>query len=394
MMMTITKRSNKPSNVRKWLFGAAVGLWGMFAGNSVFAEPSALKPPEMLSYSDLDVSAGDIFEHGANRISYAGIQGDQVVVHSIGVYGQIKKEISFPKQELEYVAEFHHTQDQGYIAGGGSQILKVDEKGQKEWGYTLAKADSYIVSVDQLKNGKYAAAINTPGSTSNSHVLHWILFSETGKALHEGDLEGVAFDRIHSLQHTSDGGFVVSGIEYQDGGKGQVVLAKFAPSGQVKWKQSIAVAEDSQNVDVLSLAEAHDGSIVTAGYYNHPNPNDPIRYLTTGYALSVDRSGKLQWTNILDAAFDRSMVNDIQPASDGGFIATGKVNEDWHGTVSRQSVWGIAPDGNTTWTKVINRASYNAGEFVQPLQNGQTLLIGTADGAYKLIKLGAAVGQN
>lgn len=394
MMMTITKRSSKPSNVRKWLFGAAVGLWGIFAGSSVFAEPSTLNPPEMLSYSDLNVHAGDVFEHGTNAISYAGIEGDEVVVHSIGAFGQIKKEISFPKHELEYIAEFHHTQDQGYIAGGGSQILKVGEKGQKQWAYTLEKADSYIVSVDQLKNGKYAAAVDTPGSTSNSHTLHWIVFSEAGKTLHEGDLVDVAFERIHSVQHTSDGGFLISGSEYRDGEKGHVVLAKFAPSGQVKWKQSIAVADDSQNVEVLSLAEGHDGSIVAAGYYNHPNPNDPIRYLTTGFALSVDRSGTLQWTTILDSAFDRSMVNDIQPASDGGFIATGKVNEDWHGTVSRQGVWGIAPDGDTSWTKVINRASYNAGEFVQPLQNGQTLLIGTADGAYKLIKLGAAALQN
>ncbi|MFU1793213.1 hypothetical protein ACM1RC_05050 [Paenibacillus azoreducens] len=91
---------------------------------------------------------------------------------------------------------------------------------------------------------------------------------------------------------------------------------------------------------------------------------------------------------VLDSAFDRSMLNDIQPTSDGGFKATGKVNEDWHGTVARQLEWSIQEDGDTDWTKVINRGNYNSGDFVQPLQNGEGLLIGTSDGLYKLIKLG------
>lgn len=376
------------SDIRKWLLVAAACTWVITAGGNVNAEPSAAKPPEMLFYKDLDAKYGSVFEHEENRISYAELQGDQVIIKTIGAYGQIKNDIAFPRHKLEFIAEFHHTQDKGYIAGGGTQILKVNGKGEKQWEYTLQQQAGYITSVNQLKDGGYAAVVDKPGSESNAHVLHWIHFSPTGEVVREDDLEGVIFDQIHSILVTSDGGFVVSGAGYQNEENEHVFLVKFDSSGQVEWQQSLSPAEDSQNVGVMSSAEGNDGSIAVTGYYNHPNPNDSRRYLTTGFVLSVDRNGSQKWIRVLDSAFDRSMLNDIQPTSGGGFIATGKINEDWHGTAARQLVWGIHENGDSDWTKVINRGNYNSGDFVQPLQNGEGLLIGTSDGSYKLIKLG------
>lgn len=387
-MFKAKSQSKLKYDIRKWLLVATACTWCITTGGNVNAESSAVKPPEMLFYKDLDAKHESVFEHGENRISYAALQDDQVIIKTIGAYGQIKTDIAFPRRKLESISEFHHTQDKGYIAGGGTQILKVNGKGEKQWEYTLQLEGGYITSVNQLKDGSYAVVVDKPSSQSNAHVLHWIQFSSTGEVVHEDDLQGVVFDRIHSILITSDGGFVVSGVSCQNEESEHVFLAKFDSSGHVEWQQSLSPAEDSQSVGVMSTAEGIDGSVVAAGYYNHPNPNDSRRYLTTGFVLSVDRSGSQKWIRVLDSAFDRSMLNDIQPTSDGGFIATGKVNEDWHGTVARQLVWGIRENGDSDWTKIINRGNYNSGDVVQPLQNGEALLIGTTDGSYKLIKLG------
>ncbi|WP_237391684.1 hypothetical protein [Paenibacillus dendrobii] len=348
----------------------------------------------MLSYSAIDIPDGAVYEHNDNQITYAAIQDGLVRVTAIGAYGQIKPVASFSGQKLNYISSFHGTDDHGFLIAGGNAIMKLNDSGKPEWEYTTSSSDpaGLIRSAVQLKDHSYMAAVTSPAEQPNTSMLRLIHFTASGKVFRSQELPGAVFDNVDTLTPLSDGGFAVSAESVTETGTEQIFIAKWDAALNLIWQNKYDPAEDTENLWITALSEGSSGNLALAGYYNHPNPDGSYRYLTSGYVMGISQEGSLQWIHQPDPSLDRSMLNDIQPAPDGGFMATGTVNQDWHGTVSKQLVWKLSSDGNTEWNKVINRTTFNSGLLVQPLrisgQKDTALLIGTADGSPVLIKIG------
>ncbi|MCJ8010466.1 hypothetical protein MUG84_01760 [Paenibacillus sp. KQZ6P-2] len=379
---------------RKLLSAALSAALLLPLASHVQAAPSQQIPPEMLSYTTMSIPNGAVYEHDDNQMMYAAIQGDQVRITAIGAYGQIKPITSFSKQNLEYISSFHGTRDHGFLIAGGNIMMKIGPSGKLEWDYSSSSTtpSGLIRSAIQLKDNSYIAALKTPADMANTSKLRLIHFSADGKVIQEQEFPGVVFDNVDTLTPLSGGGFALSAESVSETGQEQVFVAKWDADLNLIWQNRFDPAEDTQNLWITAMSEGNNGDLALAGYYNHPNPDGGYRYLTSGYAMSVRQDGSLQWVQKPDASLDRSMLNDIQPAPDGGYMATGTVNQDWHGTVSKQFVWKLGDDGTTKWNKIINRTTFNSGLFIQPLhisgQKDTALLLGTADGTPTLIKIG------
>ncbi|MED5015699.1 hypothetical protein P9847_00085 [Paenibacillus chibensis] len=375
------------------LLMAAVSALALFP-LSLPVQAESLQPPEMLSYSALQLPEGAVFEHGDHQLTFAAIQDGLVRVTAIGAYGQIKPVSTFSKQNLETITSFQRTKDQGFLLAGGNVVMKIGPTGKAEWKYESPSTDTpgMIRSAVQLQDASSIAAVTAPSETPNASKLKLIHFSASGKVINELEVPGVLFDNVDTLTPLSDGGFALSAESYSEGDKEQIFVAKWKANLQPVWQQRFDPSEDSQNLWITGLTEGSHGDLALAGFYNHPNPDGGYRYLTTGYVMSLRQDGSLKWMQQPDPSLDRSMINDIQPAPEGGYIATGTVNQDWHGMVSKQYVWKLGDDGITVWDKAINRATFNSGLLILPLSNADqkdsALLIGTADGTSTLIKIG------
>ncbi|MGN7355861.1 hypothetical protein ACTHPF_00755 [Paenibacillus sp. SAF-054] len=391
--MNLRKTANIRIPTRKLLL-ASISAAVVFALSSPAQAEPVQAPPEMLSYAGIQLPEGAVFEHGDNQIRYAAIGDGQVRISVIGAYGQIMPIASFAKHKLEFISSIQRTADQGFVIAGGPVAVKFAASGKPEWEYDLSSAapTGTIRSAIQLKDGSIIAAVTEPGDMPNASKLCLVQLAASGKVIKETELSGVLFDNVGRLLTLSDGGFVLAGEAFMNEGKEQILVAKWDKDLKTVWQKRFEPAEDTENLWITALSEGSDGALGLSGYYNHPNPDGGYRYLTTGYAISLQQDGALKWINKPDPSLERSMLNDIQPVPGGGFIATGTVNQDWHGTVSKQWVWKLGEHGDTLWSKAIERTTFNSGLFVQPLRNmaqqDAALLIGTADGEDTLIKIG------
>lgn len=393
------KTTRSARRTRNLLLAAVSAVLLLPLSAHVQAEPSMQVPPEMLSYTTIQLPDGAVFEHDDNQLAFAAIRDGEVQVTAIGAYGQIKPVATFSKQKLEYISSFHWTHDHGSLIAGGSYMMKLGPSGKLEWDYAFSSAvpASLVRYAVQLKDKSYIAAVTAPAQTPNASTLRLVHLSENGKFIKEQELSGVTFDNVDTLTALSDGGFVISAESVADNNNEQIFVAKWDKNLKSIWQKRFDPAEDTENLWITALSEGSRGDMALAGYYNHPNPDGGYRYLTTGYVMGIQHDGSLQWIHKPDPSLDRSMLNDIQPAPGGGFLATGTVSQDWHGTVSKQFVWKLGRTGDTEWNKVINRTTFNSGLIVQPLNNpdhkDSALLVGSADGAPTLIKIGYPASQ-
>ncbi|MNH85355.1 hypothetical protein D3C87_456940 [compost metagenome] len=358
------------------------------AGSFVSAESLKREAPRVVWDKDVDLPQDSVYEHGERDILAASLQNDQITVNSINSGGVKKEKVTFPKYNINYLASFHQTQGGGYISTGGNEILKVNEQGNKDWEYTLPLANTYLVSVDQLADGSYIVAGTTPGAQGQGWDPILLKLSGSGTVIWQKTQSKPTEDSVTLVKHTEDGGFVLLGeASSASSGVSKISLAKFSSTSKLEWEKALAPSTDNENLWNTALVQDLDGGYVVTGFFNHPNPLNSIRNLTTGYILKTDSQGNLLWTHPLESTLDRSYINDVQLATGGGYIVTGKANEDWHGTVSKEFVQRLNNSGMVLWTTIIERTeNVNRGIVVQSSPEGY-LVLGEAFDSVKATKL-------
>ncbi|GIP23960.1 hypothetical protein [Paenibacillus sp. J22TS3] len=377
-------------NVR-WISHSLIALTlSLSAGTFVSAEETQLGAATVVWDKDVALASDSIYEHGPNEILAASVQSDQVNISSVNSSGIKKSKLSFNKHSLGFLASFHQTNGGGYISVGGASVLKVNAQGGKDWEYSITKPNTYLASVDQLNNGNYITVGTTPGLNGDKDQI-LTKFSGNGTVIWQKTWNKPTEDSVSRVKHTADGGFVLVGESYEAGTNNtNIVISKYTNTSKLEWEKTLVPSQDSQNLWTTGIIQDSDGYVLT-GYYNHPNPDGGVRYLTTGFVLKTDMAGNLTWSKPLASQWDRSQVNDIALDSDGGYLITGKVNEDWHGTISKEYVAHLDSAGTTQWETIVNRTnSINRGAAVQPIQGG-VLAIGSADQTVKATKL--TIGQ-
>lgn len=269
------------------------------------------------------------------------------------------------------------TADGGYILAGYTMtgicsdalLLKTNEEGNILWISIYGSPNNVdgINSVQQTSDGGYIAAGWTvlPG-TRNSDI--WLLKTNPhGDTLWTRIYGGDINEHAHSVQQTSDGGYIVTGWTKSFGaGWSDVWLLKLDEMGDTIWTRTYG----RQYVDGgNSVCQTSDGGYVIAGYcelLNHFNEDIWI--------LKTDEQGDILWTRTYGGDGNERAESILQTI-DGGYIVAGWTKS--FGT-SDEDLWLLKTDeqGDTLWTRIYGGSDNDGGACINKSTDGGYVIVG------------------
>ena len=181
---------------------------------------------------------------------------------------------------------------------------------------------------------------------------------------------GVNDDIAHSIQQTSDGGYIVAGGTYSYGaGFIDFWIIKLNLNGDIDWQKTFGGGNDDVAYSIQQTSP--DGGYIVAGQSSSlGNPLGDI------WILKLKSNGDIDWQKTYGGTAS-STANCIKQTSDGGYIVAGETSSSGAGSAD---VWVLKldADGNlqTGWPKTYGGASFDAANSIQQTLDGGYIVAG------------------
>jgi uncharacterized repeat protein (TIGR02543 family)/uncharacterized delta-60 repeat protein len=284
--------------------------------------------------------------------------------------------------DIEIANSIQQTSDGGYIVAGytgyselsGTDydfwVLKLTPTGNIEWqcSYGGIEVDS-AKSIQQTNDGGYIVAGYTESFGAGGQDF-WVLKLDSTGAVEWQKTYGGAFDEIaHSIQQTSDGGYIVAGSAclFGPGGSDSWVL-KLTSTGDIVWQRRY----DGSSIEhATSIQQTSDGGYIVAGYTNSFGAGE-----MDFWVLKLTSTGDIEWQQTYGRS-DWDLAYSIQQTSDGGYIVAGWTEtfgpEDW-----RFWILKLTSAGEIEWQYAYGEGSQNVASSVQQTIDGGYVVAGRA----------------
>src|SRR5438876_1039111 len=227
----------------------------------------------------------------------------------------------------ETANSMQQTADGGYIVAGSTNssgvpghphawVLKLDSLGNVLWQKTYGgNGPDGACSVQQTSDGGFMVAGSVKeccfGNADNWDALIFKL-NATGGVVWQRTYGGPDVDEAHSIQLTSDGGFIVAGDASGWGAQGNCIfpcphawIFKMDALGNVIWQKSYGgtIIDHANSVDQTS-----NGGYIVVGSTGSPGG---------AWVFRLDSIGNIVWER------GGSSAASVHQTSDGGFVAAG-----------------------------------------------------------------------
>ena len=237
----------------------------------------------------------------------------------------------------------------GYEGGDDAEIFLYDIASATT---TRLTDNSYIDSFAQIDNGQVVWQGAQPWGIYGDFDWYKI-FGNPG-------------DEGHSVQQTSDGGYIIVGQRDIDGNSHwDLCLTKTDTNGNEQWNKLFG---DGGPDFGYSIRQTFDGGyIITGRKWDYPSGDN--RYDL--WLIKTDSSGNEQWDKTFGGPGDQS-GQCVQLTTDGGYIIAGYIG---YGGGGKDS-WLIKTDanGNEQWNKTFG--SPDQFQYVQQTTDGGYIMVG------------------
>ncbi len=141
-------------------------------------------------------------------------------------------------------------------------------------------------------------------------------------------LGGTSEDRGHSIQQTTDGGYIVAGFTWSnDGdvtgnhGDRDYWVVKLSSTGAIEWQQALGGTGDDR---ANSIQQTTDGGYIVAGESSSNDGNVTGNHGGRDYwVVKLTNTGAIDWQQSLGGSGE-DIANSIQQTTDGGYIVAGE----------------------------------------------------------------------
>ncbi len=284
--------------------------------------------------------------------------GNVVIHHSLFDYWIVKLSNSGALQWTKTLGSngndkaysIQQTTDGGYIVAGQSDsangdvlsnhggfdywIVKLDTIGQIQWqksfGGSLEDDATYV---QQTVDGGYIVGGQSASSNGDVTGNHGVLDCWIVKLNNVGTLEwqksfgGTNNDYIHSIQQTTDGGYIFAGLTASNNGdvtnnygSFDYWVVKLNNIGTIQWQKSLG---GSGNDNAFSVQQTTDGGYIVAGVaYSSDGDVTGFHGGADDWIVKLNNSGTIEWKKNLGGSSD-DFAHSIQQTADGGYIIAG-----------------------------------------------------------------------
>jgi predicted secreted protein len=266
------------------------------------------------------------------------------------------------------------TIDGGYIitgytdsfGNGGRDVwlIKTDSQGQEEWNQTFGGSSSDEgYSVQQTTDGGYIITGYTYSFGSGSADVWLIKIDSQAQEEWNQTFGGSENDRSHSVQQTTDGGYIITGYTNSNGNNYSVLLIKTDSNGNEEWNKTFSTIGDDYG---YSVQQTDDGGYIITGKTS--SFGEEI------WLIKTDSNGNEEWTRAFGGS-DYEVGYSVQQTIDGGYIITGNTSSFGSGSAD---VWLIKTDsqGQEEWNQTFGGSSTDVGYFVQQTTDGGYIITG------------------
>jgi len=264
------------------------------------------------------------------------------------------------------------TIDGGYIVAGwlnykDSVLLsKYDHTGQLEWSKSTGGARNDVAnSVQQTVDGGYIIAGYRQNYTVANGLQADILllkYESTGVVewTRSINLNGskYAFNSAHSVQQTSDEGYIVTG-DTRHSGSSDIFLLKYDKMGTLEWSKVFGTTID---VYANSVQQTFDGGYIVVGRSSY----------TDILVLKYDSSGELTWGKTIDGG-GYGTAYSVQTTADNGYIIAGQSYIEGKFDIL---LLKYSAGDQLDWAKVIGGNKYYEARSVHQTTGGGYIITG------------------
>ncbi len=248
----------------------------------------------------------------------------------------------------------------------------------------------YASSVQPTSDGGFIVTGLTNSYGAGAEDVWGLKLDGSGYIQWEKTLGGPDAERGYDIRQTSDGGYIVAAGSLSFEENYGLWVFKLNQAGEVEWQREYGGQVDDNWGDWgvnFSIRQTLDGGYVVAG-----NTQDPG--FTAGgsdaWVLKLDPSGAVEWQKSY-GRMDDDYANWVEETDDGGFIVCGVTESFGAGNAD---IWVLKLDssGAVEWQKAYGGTDYDYGYSIQETLDGGYVLLGTSysfGGAW-VLKLDAA----
>ncbi len=234
---------------------------------------------------------------------------------------------TFGGEEDDRAHSIQQTTDGGYIITGSTEsfgagngdvyLVKADEEGNEEWSRTFG-GETYDTahSVQQTTDGGYIIAGSTESFGTGGLDIYVIKTDGEGNGEWYRTFGGEENDGAYSVQQTADGGYIIAGdTESFGAGNSDVYLVKIDEEGDEEWSRTFGGEEDDR---AYAVQWSRIGGYTIAGSTESFGTGNSDVYL-----VKIDEEGDEEWSRTFGGEEDDRAYAVQQTVDDGDYIIVG-----------------------------------------------------------------------
>ncbi len=314
--------------------------------------------------------------------------------------GTIEWQKTYGGDNADEAHSIHQTSDGGYIVAGWTLsfdnedflwVLKLRADGTVQWQKVYGGGGGeWAEFVQQTIDGGYIVAGKTSSFGAGSWDFWTLKLEPDGTVEWERTYGGEGWDEAHSIQQTSDGGYIVAGntTSFVPGGEESpdIWVLKLRADGTVEWQKSYG----GDNFDSAeAVQQTGDGGYVVAGYTGSFGDKNYDLWI-----LKLRPDGAIEWQKTYGGkGFDGAYS--IQQTNDGGYIVAGDTISFIPGGEASPDIWvlKLRPDGTVEWQKSYGGSNEEDAHSICKTKEGEyivagcTFSFGAGNGDFWVLKL-------